>query len=121
MQELAPATKRKSHHLQENQNKPLPTSFVNASSLNQSHLQKLIAEAEKLLDEEIPQAVYKPAPHVTVLDVAHCLRSHLNHVKNNYHLESCKPYTQRLINLCNYVRTTRQQRSVIPQQQEAGR
>jgi hypothetical protein len=99
----------------------LPTSFVSASSLNQSHLQKLIAEAEKLLDAEIPQAVYKPVPHVKVLDVAHCLRSHLNHVKANHKLESCKPYTQRLINLCNYVRTTRQQRSVIPQQQEAGR
>lgn len=118
---LAPATKRKSHPLQENLNKPLPTSFVNAYSLNQSQLQKLIEEAEKLLDAEIPQAVYKPAPHVKVLDVAHCLRSHLNHVKNNYHLDSCKPYTQRLINLINHVRTTRQQRSIIPQQQEAGR
>jgi hypothetical protein len=70
---------------------------------NQSQVLKLIEEVEQLLDCEIPQAVYQPAPHVTVLDVAHCLRSHLNHVKNNHHLPSSIPYIQRLKHLKDYV------------------
>lgn len=100
---LAQATKRKLQALQKKQNKQLPTTSVSESSPNQSPVLKLIAEVEELLSKDIPQAVYKPAPHVTVLDVAHCLRSHLNHVKNNHHLESCKPYINRLIHLKNYV------------------
>jgi hypothetical protein len=99
-------TKRKLHHLQKNQNNQSRTSYENAHSQhlpNQSQVLKLIEEVEQLLDREIPKAVYQPAPHVTVLDIEHCLRSHLSHVKAQWKNPYCQPYINRLIHLKNYV------------------
>jgi hypothetical protein len=96
-------TKRKLHPLQKNQNNQSRTSSGNAHSLNRNRPSKLIEEVEELLKCEIPKAVYQPAPHVTVLDIEHCLRSHLSHVKAQWKNPYCEPYINRLIHLKNYV------------------